>query len=56
MADKIYIGVHTITEKNLRDRIIDKIPKKQFHELVKKIEKDLDKELKLKGVKHGNTN
>jgi hypothetical protein len=40
----INIGRHWITERELRNRLVDKIPKAQFASIIKKIEKDLDKE------------
>lgn len=40
----INIGRHWITERELRNRLVDKIPKVQFASIIKSIEKDLDKE------------
>lgn len=39
----ISIGNHQIGEKDLKDRIIDKIPKAQFHKIIMAIKADLDK-------------
>jgi hypothetical protein len=49
----INIGQHWITERDLRYRLVDKIPKAQFASIIKKIEKDLDKENGLKPFKKG---
>jgi hypothetical protein len=40
----VSIGGHQIQEKDLRSRIIDKIPGAQFHKIVMAIKADLDKE------------
>ncbi|MCX5884316.1 MAG: hypothetical protein NT096_00125 [Proteobacteria bacterium] len=40
---KINMGNHKITELELYDRIIEKIPAKQFKAIAKKVERQMDK-------------
>jgi hypothetical protein len=41
---RINIGIHTLSEVNFYDRVINHIPKATFNSIIKKIEKDLNKE------------
>lgn len=41
---RVIIGKHTLSSESLYARIVDKIPGVQFESIIKKIEKDLDKE------------
>jgi hypothetical protein len=45
MKRLIKIGRHKILLSELYSRVINKIPKAQFASIIKKIRKDLDKEL-----------
>ena len=42
----VKLGGHQISDRDLRDRIINKIPGAQFHRIIMSIEKDLNKETK----------
>ena len=42
MEGMISIGEHRISEAELNQRIIDKLPKEQFADIIQDIKKDLD--------------